>query len=111
MKTLITRILTSMVLILALAASLSLLAASSQEGEEREETFTMVAVPTKGSVRATIDITMRINKFSTDQEVLAPPFMFNVTFEAPARSTFAAVTTIPPRSISLAPATESSKLS
>ncbi len=70
MKTRITRVLTSMVLILAVAGSWPLLAASSQEGKEREETFTMVAVPTKGSVRATIDITMRINKFTTDQEVL-----------------------------------------
>ncbi len=70
MKTRITRVLTSMVLILAVAGSWPLLAASSQEGKEREETFTMVAIPTRGSVRATIDITMRINKFSTDQEVL-----------------------------------------
>ncbi len=70
MKTRITRVLTSMVLILAVAGSWPLLAASSQRGEEREETFTMVAIPTKGSVRATIDITMRINEFTTDQEVL-----------------------------------------
>ncbi len=72
MKTPITRVLTSMVLISAVAASWSLLDASSQEGEEREETFTMVAIPTKGSVpgRVTIDITMRINEFTTDQEVL-----------------------------------------
>ena len=71
MKTPITRVLTSMALILAVVACQPLLAASSQEGEEsREETFTMVAIPTKGSVRATIDITMRINKFTTDQEVL-----------------------------------------
>ena len=72
MKTLITRVLTSMVLILAVAGSWPLLAASSQEGEEREETFTMVAIPTKGSVsaRVTIDITMRIKEFTTTQEVL-----------------------------------------
>ncbi len=72
MKTPITRVLTSMVFILALAGSWPLSAASSQEGEEREETFTMVAVPTKGSIpaRVTIDITMRINEFTTDQEVL-----------------------------------------
>ena len=67
----ITRVFMSMTVILAVAASWPLLAASPQEGEEsREETFTMVAVPTKGSVRATIDITMRINEFTTDQEVL-----------------------------------------
>ncbi len=49
-----------------------LLAASSQEGEEREETFTLVAMPTKGSLpgRVTINLTIRINEFSTDQEVL-----------------------------------------
>ena len=70
MKTLITRILTSMTLVLAVAGSWSLLAASSQEEEEREETFTMVAIPTKGSVRVTIDFTLRIKKFTTDQEVL-----------------------------------------
>ncbi len=71
MKTLSTRVLTSIALIWALAASWPLLAASAQEGEEeREETFTMVAVPTKGSARATIDITLRITKFTTDQEVL-----------------------------------------
>ena len=68
----ITRVFISMAVILAVAGSWPLLAASSQEGEEREETFTMVAVPTKGSVpgRVTIDITMRINEFTTDQEVL-----------------------------------------
>ena len=71
MKPPIAKMLTSMGVILALAASWPLLAASSQEGEEsREETFTMVAVPTKGGVRVTIDITMRINEFTTDQEVL-----------------------------------------
>ena len=71
MKTPITRVLTSMVLIWAVAASLSLLAASAQEGEEeREETFTMVAVPTKGSASATIDITLRVKKFTDDQEVI-----------------------------------------
>jgi len=72
MKTLITRVLTSMVLVLAVAGSWPLLAASSQENEERKETFTMIAIPTKGSVsaRVTIDITMRLNKFTTDQEVL-----------------------------------------
>jgi hypothetical protein len=72
MKTPITQVLTSMVLILAVAGSWPLLAASSQEGEEREETFTMVAIPTKGSVsaRVTIDITMRIKEFTTTQEVL-----------------------------------------
>ncbi len=71
MKTLSTRVLTSIALIWALAASWPLLAASAQEGEEeREETFTMVAVPTKGSASATIDITLRITKFTTDQEVL-----------------------------------------
>ncbi|MCZ6769353.1 MAG: hypothetical protein O7D93_08925, partial [Acidobacteria bacterium] len=72
MKTLITRVLTSMVLILAVAASWSLLAASAQEGEEeRKEVFTMVAVPTSGSARITIDFTMRLNEFTTDQEALA----------------------------------------
>ncbi len=71
MKTPITRDLTSMAVILAVAASWPLLAASPQEGEEsREETFTMVAIPTKGSARTTIDITMRINEFTTDQEAL-----------------------------------------
>ncbi len=70
MKTPITRILTSMVLILAVAAFLPLLAASSQENEEREETFTMVAVPTKGMASATINITLRLNEFTTDQEVV-----------------------------------------
>ncbi|MCH7805205.1 MAG: hypothetical protein IH937_14145 [Acidobacteria bacterium] len=70
MKTLITRVLTSMVLIWGVAAFWPLLAASSQEEEEREETFTMVAIPTKGSARITIDITLRIKKFTTDEEVL-----------------------------------------
>ena len=56
MKTPITRVLTSMVVILAVAVSWSLLAASAQEGEEeRKEVFTMVAVPTSGSARVTID--------------------------------------------------------
>jgi len=70
MKTLITRVLTSMVLIWGVAAFWPLLAASSQEEEEREETFTMIAIPTKGSARITIDITLRIKKFTTDEEVL-----------------------------------------
>ncbi len=71
MTTPITRVLTSMFLILAVAGSWTLLAASSQEEEEeREETFTMVAIPTKGSARITIDITLRIKKFTTDSEVL-----------------------------------------
>ena len=72
MKTPITRVLTSMVVILAVAVSWSLLAASAQEGEEeRKEVFTMVAVPTSGSARVTIDFTMRLNEFTTDQETLA----------------------------------------
>ncbi len=72
MKTPITRLLTSMVVILAVAFSWSLLAASAQEGEEeRKEVFTMVAVPTSGSARVTIDFTMRLNEFTTDQETLA----------------------------------------
>jgi len=71
MTTPITRVLTSMFLILAVAGSWTLLAASSQEEEEeREETFTMVAIPTKGSARITIDITLRIKKFTTDEKVL-----------------------------------------
>ena len=71
MKTPITRVLTSMVLILAVAGSWPVLAASAQEGEEgRKETFTMVAVPTKGSASVTIDFTMRLNEFTTDQEAL-----------------------------------------
>lgn len=70
MKTPIIRVLTSMVLIWGVAAFWPLLAASSQEEEEREETFTMVAIPTKGSARITIDITLRIKKFTTDEEVL-----------------------------------------
>ena len=72
MKTPITRVLTSMVVILTVAVSWSLLAASAQEGEEeRKEVFTMVAVPTSGSARVTIDFTMRLNEFTTDQETLA----------------------------------------
>ncbi len=70
MKTPITRVLTSIVLILAVAAFWPLLAASAQEGEEREETFTMVAIPTKGSASATIDLTLRVKRFTTDQEAL-----------------------------------------
>lgn len=71
MKTPITRILTSVAVILAVASSWPLLAASSQEGEEdRKEVFTMVAIPTKGSARITIDFTMRLNEFTTDQEVV-----------------------------------------
>ncbi len=71
MKAPITRVLKSMVLILAVAGSWPLLAASSQEGEKsRQETFTMVAIPTKGAARATIDITLRLNEFTTDQEVV-----------------------------------------
>jgi len=70
MKTPIIRVLTSTVLIWGVAAFWPLLAASSQEEEEREETFTMVAIPTKGSARITIDITLRIKKFTTDEEVL-----------------------------------------
>ena len=70
MQTPITRILTSVVLIWAVAASWPLSAAPGQENEEREETFTMVAIPTKGSARVTIDITLRIKQFTTDQEVL-----------------------------------------
>ncbi len=71
MTTPITRILTSVALILAVAGSWSLRAASSQEGEEgRKEVFTMVAVPTRGSARVTIDFTMRLNEFTTDQEVV-----------------------------------------
>ncbi|MCH6570275.1 MAG: hypothetical protein IH794_09215, partial [Acidobacteria bacterium] len=69
----ITRVFTTMVLILAVAASWPLLAAPGQAGEERgEETYTMVAVPTKGSIsgRVTIDITMRIKEYSTDEEIL-----------------------------------------
>ena len=68
--TTITRVLTSMVLILAVAGSWPLLASSSQEEEEREETFTMVAIPTKGSARIMIDITLRIKKFTNDEKVL-----------------------------------------
>ncbi len=72
MKTAITRVLTSVVLVLAVAASWPLLAASAQEGEEeRKEVFTMVAIPTSGSARVTIDFTMRLNEFTTDQETLA----------------------------------------
>ncbi len=70
MKTPITRVLTSVAVILAVAGCWPLLAASSQEEEEREETFTMVAIPTKGSARTTIDITLRIKKFTTDEKVL-----------------------------------------
>ncbi len=70
MKPSITRVLTSIVLVLAVAGSWPLLASSSQEEEEREETFTMVAIPTKGSARITIDITLRIKKFTTDEKVL-----------------------------------------
>ena len=70
MKTPITRVLTSVAVILAVAGCWPLLAASSQENEEREETFTMVAMPTKGSARVTIDITLRIKKFTTDEKVL-----------------------------------------
>ncbi len=70
MKTPITRVLTSVAVILAVAGCWPLLAASSQEEEEREETFTMVAIPTKGSARITIDITLRIKKFTTDEKVL-----------------------------------------
>ena len=71
MKTPITRVLTSVAVILAVASCWPLLAASSQEEEEeREETFTMVAIPTKGSARITIDITLRIKKFTTDEKVL-----------------------------------------
>ena len=71
MTTPITRVLTSMVLILAVAGSGPLLAASSQEGEEdRKETFTMVAIPTKGAARTTFNITLRLNEFTTDQEVV-----------------------------------------
>jgi len=71
MKTPITRVLTSMVLILAVAGSWPLPAASSQEGEkDRKETFTMVAIPTKGAARTTIDITLRLNEFTTDEEVV-----------------------------------------
>jgi len=70
MKTAITRVLTSMVLILAVAGSWPLLAASSQQTDERKEVFTMVAVPTSGSARITIDFTMRLNEFTTDQEVM-----------------------------------------
>ena len=69
MKTTIRRVLMSVILVLAVAASLSLLAAPPQE-EEREETFTMVAVPTKGAVNATIDLTLRVKRFTTDQEAL-----------------------------------------
>ena len=70
MKTPITRVLTSVAVILTVAGSWPLRAASSQEEEEREETFTMVAIPTKGSARITIDITLRIKKFTTDEKVL-----------------------------------------
>ncbi len=70
MKTPITRILTSMVLILAVSGSWPLGAASSQENDERKEVFTMVAIPTKGAARVTIDFTMRLNEFTTDQEVV-----------------------------------------
>ncbi len=71
MKTPITRVLKYMVLILAVAGSGPLLAASSQEGEkDRKETFTMVAIPTKGAARTTIDITLRLNEFTTDEEVV-----------------------------------------
>ncbi|GEM_PF-1467622 len=70
MKTPITRVLTSMVLILAVAGSWPLPAASSQQTDERKEVFTMVAVPTSGSARITIDFTMRLNEFTTDQEVM-----------------------------------------
>jgi len=70
MKTPITRVLTSMVLIWAVAGFWPLLAASSQETDERKEVFTMVAIPTSGSARVTIDFTMRLNEFTTDQEVV-----------------------------------------
>ncbi len=70
MTTPITRILTSVALILAVAGSWSLRAASSQETDERKEVFTMVAIPTSGSARVTIDFTMRLNEFTTDQEVV-----------------------------------------
>ena len=69
MKTPIRRVLTSVVLIVAVAASWPLLSAPNQN-EEREETFTMVAMPTKGAARTTIDFTMRLNEFTTDQEVV-----------------------------------------
>ena len=70
MTTPITRILTSVALILAVAGSWSLRAASSQETDGRKEVFTMVAIPTSGSARVTIDFTMRLNEFTTDQEVV-----------------------------------------
>jgi len=70
MKTPITRVLTSVAVSLAMAGSWPLLAASSQENDERKETFTMVARPVQGSARVTIDFTMRLNEFTTDQEVL-----------------------------------------
>ena len=49
MKTPITRILTSVAVILTVAGSWPLRAASSQETDERKEVFTMVAIPTSGS--------------------------------------------------------------
>ncbi len=70
MQTPITRVLTSVAVILAVAGCWPLLAATSQEEEEREETFTMVAIPTKGSARTMIDITLRIKKFTNDEKVL-----------------------------------------
>jgi len=70
MKTPIIRVSTSLVLILAVAGSWPLLAASSQQNDERKEVFTMVAIPTSGSARVTIDFTMRLNEFTTDQEVV-----------------------------------------
>ncbi len=70
MKTPITRVSTSLVLIFAVAGSWPLLAASSQQNDERKEVFTMVAIPTSGSARVTIDFTMRLNEFTTDQEVV-----------------------------------------
>ena len=69
MKTPITRVLTYMVLVLAVAASWPLLGAPVQN-EERKETFTMVAMPTKGAARTMIDFTMRLNEFTTDQETM-----------------------------------------
>ena len=48
MRSSITKFTTLITLIMGVTLS-PLLAASTQEGEGREETFTMVAVPTKGS--------------------------------------------------------------
>ena len=72
MRSSITQFTTLITFILGVTLS-PLLATSNQEGEERgDETFTMVAIPTKGSIpgRVTINLTMRIKEYSTDEEIL-----------------------------------------